>query len=103
MNGFDPSLFDLALSLPADAPNVVFAPDDLANVMWEYGEEALEARIRRGLTLDEQRGIALKAGRLSQIEGLPVQLSLANAAVTVLEAAPRPLARNRRRTRPATS
>lgn len=100
MSDLDPDLLDLAMSLPPDAPNVVFAADDLANLMWEYGEEDLETRIRHGLGLDERRDIAIEAGRLNEDEGLPIQRALADAAVTVLEGQPRPLARDRRRTRP---
>jgi hypothetical protein len=89
---------DIARSLPAGSSMGYAKSDDLAEILWQYGEDELERRVRSGLTDDEMRQIAIDAGRLMRAK-IRLSQALALAAVTVLEGGHRDLARKRRRNR----
>jgi hypothetical protein len=72
--------------------------DDLAEILWQYGEDDLERYVRGGLTDGEMRRIAIEAGRLKR-EKTSLAQALARAALTVLVGEHRDLARKRRRNR----
>ena len=94
-----PHWLNLAMSLPADASNVVSSPDHIAECLWQYGEEDVEQRVRAGLTAEQESDIAIEAGRIAHEERGLLDLALARAAVSVLEGQARPLARKKRRSR----
>jgi hypothetical protein len=100
MSEVDPELeqlLDLALSLPVDAPNVMATPEHIAEVLWTYGEEEAEARIRSRLTEEQHLQICVAAGKIAMAEGGLLDHALARGAIVALEGADRPLARKRRR------
>jgi hypothetical protein len=77
-----------------------FLQANLAELLWQFGEEELEARVRSGLSDEERWQIGREVGRMYERgERGSLPSALGKSAAFVLEGAPRELARKRRRTR----
>lgn len=84
-----------------------FRQEDLEQALDAFGEDEIVGRVRSGILLDGVRAIGRRHAELMLTSdptvasgaGYPFDKALALAAVEVLEAGARPLARKRRRSR----
>jgi hypothetical protein len=93
---------EIAHAMPWEGTGMVIVElDHLAEMLWEYGEDELERRVRAGLTDSEMEAIGRLAWTLGTEQNLTWQKALSLASVSVLEGEMRALKRKRRRIRKA--